>query len=64
MNERRTAGEVVAMLKGQVHEDQATDAEFVIQSRVTNLRRNGFKKYPDVPLGVVLENRKTKKRSK
>jgi len=64
MNERRTAGEVVARLKGQVQEDQATDAEFLIQSRVTDLRRHGFKKYPDVPLRVVLENRKTKRPSK
>jgi hypothetical protein len=61
MNERRGVGEVLAPLKGQVQEDEATEAELLVKTRITNTKRRGFKKRPDTPLGVVLVAKRAKK---
>jgi hypothetical protein len=58
MNERRSAGEVLRGLKGNIPEDEASDAELLIKTRIVGSRRNGFKKQPDTPLGIVLSTKK------
>jgi hypothetical protein len=60
MDERRTAGEVLRRLKGNIHEDEATDAELLVKSRMTDSQRRGFKKQPDSPLVEVLAAKKAK----
>ena len=64
MDERRTVGEVLARLKGDVQEEQAIEAELLAKTRITHSRRRGFKKSPDTPLGVVLASKKARKKSK
>jgi hypothetical protein len=64
MDERRTAGEVLGRIKGPVHEEQVVEAEFLVKTRIIDSRRCGFKKTPDVPLGLVLQKKKAKKTSK
>jgi len=64
MNERRAVGEVLAPLKGQVQEDEATEAELLAKTRITDSRRRGFKKRSDTPLGVILAAKRAKKISK
>ncbi len=64
MDERRTVGEVLGRLKGNVEEDDATQAEFLAKTRITDSQRRGFKKKPDTPLGVVLEAKRERKKSK
>jgi transketolase len=55
MDERRAVGEVLGRLKGDIQEDEATDAELSAKTRITVRRRRGFKKTPDTPLGVCRE---------
>ena len=59
MNERRSVGQALRVLHGQIHEEEAASAELIAKSRVTNSKRKGFKKQADVPLGVVLETKKS-----
>jgi hypothetical protein len=59
MNERRSVGQALRVLHGNVHEDEAADAELLAKTRVTNSKRKGFKKQPDVPLGIILETKKS-----
>ena len=54
MDERRGAGELLRGLKGNIPEDEASDAELLVKTRVTDSKRRGFKKKPDAPLGIVL----------
>ncbi len=61
MDERRTAGEVLRRLKGNIHEDEATDAEQLVKIRTTDSQRRGFKKRPDSPLGEVQAAKRAKK---
>jgi len=61
MNERRSAGEVLRQLKGNVPEDAASDAELLVKTRVAGSKRKGFKKRPDTPLGIVLATKKAGK---
>jgi hypothetical protein len=63
MDERRTVGEVLGRLKGNVQEDVATEAELLAKTRIIDSQRRGFKKQPDTPLGVVLA-KKVRKGSK
>jgi hypothetical protein len=63
MDERRTVAESLGHLKGDVQEDQATEAELRARIRITDSERRGFKKRPDTPLGVVLEAKRVKKKS-
>ncbi|HEV7550697.1 MAG TPA: hypothetical protein VGP65_03390, partial [Candidatus Angelobacter sp.] len=63
MDERRTVGQVVGRLKGNVQEDVATEAELLAKTRIIDSQRRGFKKQPDTPLGVVLA-KKVRKGSK
>jgi hypothetical protein len=58
MNERRSAAEVLRGLKGSVAEDEASNAELLVKTRVLGSRRGGFKKQPDTPLGVILATKK------
>jgi hypothetical protein len=58
MNERRSTAEVLRKLKGTVPEDEASDAELLVKTRITGSSRRGFKKQPDAPLGVVLATKK------
>ncbi len=44
MDERRTVGEVLGRLKGQVQEDEATEAELQAKTRITDSQRRGFKR--------------------
>ena len=50
MDERRTVAEVLGHLKGEIQEDQATEAELRARIRITDSERRGFKKHPDTPL--------------
>jgi hypothetical protein len=54
-------GEVFGRLRDRVQEDEATDAELPAKTRIINSRRRGFKKKPDIPLGIVLANKKARK---
>ena len=54
MDERRTVGEVLGQLKGNVQEDDATEVELRAKTRIADSRGRGFRKRPDTPLGVVL----------
>ncbi|MFI5071752.1 MAG: hypothetical protein ACHP8A_12770 [Terriglobales bacterium] len=64
MDARRTVGEVLGHLKGNVQEDEATEAEFVVKTGVTDSQRRGFKKKPDAPLGVALAAKRERENSK
>jgi hypothetical protein len=59
MNERRSVGQALRPLRGEVHEDDAADAELAAKTRVKKSKLKGFKKQPDVPLGVVLDTKKS-----
>ena len=61
MDERRTAGEVLRRLTGTIHEDEATDAELLVKTRMSDSKSRGFKKQPDSPLGEVLAAKRAKK---
>jgi hypothetical protein len=61
MDERRSVNELLGRLKGAVQHDQAADAELLVKTRITDSRRRGFKKVPDVPLSAVLHKRRLKK---
>jgi hypothetical protein len=63
MDERRTVGEALRLLKGDVQEDEATKAELRAKARIVDSERRGFKKKPDTPLGVVLATRRAKKKT-
>jgi hypothetical protein len=54
MDVRRSAGEVLRRLKGNVPEDGLDNAELLVKSRVALSKRREFKKSPDKPLRVVL----------
>jgi len=60
MDERRTVGEVLGRLKGSIQDDEATEAELLAKSRITDSKRRAFKKQPDTPLGVVLAAKNSK----
>ena len=60
MNERRSVGQALHGLRGEVQEDEAANAELLAKTRVTDSKRKGFKKRPDVPLGIVLETKKSR----
>jgi hypothetical protein len=64
MDERRTVGEVLGRLTGDVQEDDATDAELLAKTRIKDSQRRGFKKQPDTPLGAVLAAKRARKKSK
>ena len=59
MNERRSVGQALHGLRGIVQADDAADAELKAKTRVTESKRKGFKKQPDVPLGNVLDTKKS-----
>jgi hypothetical protein len=61
MDERRSVGEALNRLKGYVQEDEATEAELKAKTRIALSKSEGFKKSPDIPLGLVLDRKKTKK---
>jgi hypothetical protein len=63
MDERRTVGEVLGRLKGDVQEDEAAEVELQAKTRITDSQRRGFRKRPDTPLGIVLAA-KVRKKSK
>jgi hypothetical protein len=60
-NERRSVGQALRVLSGVVDEDGAADAELLTKVRSADSRHKGFKKKPDVPLGIVLANRESGK---
>ena len=60
MDERRTAGEALRRIKGDIQEDQATEAELLARTRIIDSKRRGFKKCPGTALGVVLAKKRTK----
>jgi hypothetical protein len=64
MDERRSAAQVLDRLNGQVDDDTASLAELEVKLRIADSRNRGFKKRPDTPLGIVLERRKLKKKSR
>jgi hypothetical protein len=64
MDERRTVGEVLGQLKGNVQEDEAAEAELRAKTRITDSQRRGFRKQPDTPLGAVLAAKAVRKKSK
>lgn len=59
MNERRSVAQALYGLQGNVCEDEAADAELTAKTRITNSKRRGFRKQPDVPLGIVLDTKKS-----
>jgi hypothetical protein len=64
MDERRAVGKVLGRLTGDVQEDDATDAELLAKTSITDSQRRGFRKQPDTPLGVVLAAKRARKKSK
>jgi len=50
-----------AQLKGSVQDDESTNAELLAKTSVTGSQRRGFKKQPDVSLGVVLATKRAGK---
>ena len=64
MDERRTVGQVLSGLKGDVQEDEATEAELLAKTRITDSQRRGFRKKPDIPLVVVLAAKRAQKNIK
>jgi len=54
MDERRAVSQVLGSLKGKIDVDRAYDAESLVKFRISDSRNRGFKKKPDVPLGVFL----------
>jgi hypothetical protein len=64
MDERRTADEVLRRLTGIIHDEDATNAELLVKTRISDSRSRGFKKQPDSPLGEVLAAKKAKKKAK
>jgi hypothetical protein len=62
-NERRSAAQALAVLKGRSDEDFAKDVELKAKVAATVSRRYGFRKTPDLPLGKFLERRKQTKES-
>ncbi len=63
MDERRSVGEVLGRLKGNVQEDVAIEAELLAKTRTVDSQRRGFKKQPDTPLGIVLAAKGARKKS-
>jgi|SRR5580704_1423178 hypothetical protein len=63
MDERRSVGEVLGRLKGDVQDEEATEVELQAKARITDSRRRGFRKRPDTPLGVVLAAKRVRKKS-
>lgn len=63
MDERRTVGQILGNLKGSIPDDVATAAELIAKTKATTKRREGFKKRPDTPLGVVLLKKRDKAKS-
>jgi transketolase len=61
MDERRSVGEVLSHLKGSVQEDEATEAELKAKTRIAQSKSEGFKKCPDIPLGLVLDRKRVRK---
>jgi hypothetical protein len=64
MDERRSVGEVLGRLKGSVQEDEATEVELQAKTRIARSKGEGFRKRPDIPLGVMLARKRAKKKSK
>jgi len=60
--ERRGVGQALRGLRGDVGEDEATNAEMRAKSNITYSKGNGFKKRPDAPLGAVLAAKRAGKR--
>jgi hypothetical protein len=59
-NERRSAAQALAQLKGTSDEDTAKDVELKSNVAATVSRRYGFRKTPDIPLREFLDRRKKK----
>jgi len=59
MRIRRTANQALAMIKGDVDESRAMEAEALVKTKSIVLRRTGFEKTPDRPLGIVIEEQKS-----
>jgi hypothetical protein len=60
-NDRRSVGQALRGLNGAVAEDDAANVGLLTKVRSVKSRNKGFKKTPDVPLGLVLANRKSGK---
>jgi len=61
MDERRSAGEVLRGLKGNIPDDEASEAELLVKTRVIDSKRRGFKKQPDAPLATVLAAKRSRR---
>ena len=63
MNERRSAAQTLATLNGQIDDELASEVELKAKVAVAVSRKNGFRKWPDKPLGEFLELRKKRKQA-
>jgi hypothetical protein len=64
MDERRSVGEILSRLRGDVQEDEATEIELRAKTRIAHSKGEGFRKHPDTPLAVVLATKRARKKSK
>jgi hypothetical protein len=60
MDERRGVGQLLDGLRGIVDEDAAAKVELEVKVTIADSRNRGFKKVPDMPLGLVLARKKEK----
>jgi hypothetical protein len=60
-NERRSAGQALSQLNGDVDDDFASIVELQAKVAAAVSRKNGFRKIADKPLGEFLELRKNRK---
>ncbi|MFZ0981604.1 MAG: hypothetical protein WAN23_19540 [Candidatus Acidiferrales bacterium] len=58
MRIRRNASQVLAKIKGDVEESRVLEAEALVKTKSITLRRTGFEKTPDRPLGIVIEEQR------
>jgi len=52
--QRQVVSQAIGSLKGHVDDSRADDVELVARNKLTHAKRSGFKKRPDIPLGVLL----------
>jgi hypothetical protein len=58
MKERRSAAQLLGQLNGQIDDDAASDTELRVKVAISDSRNRGFRKIPDEPLGVVIEQKR------
>jgi hypothetical protein len=60
-NDRRSAAQALQSISAATPEDEVVAAELLTKVRTVASKRNGFKKRPDEPLGIVLAKKRARK---